>query len=77
LRTGTLTSFVADDPGSSIYVGAFLQEMQEPGWTLSRKMRIDTRWGGSADADGVRRYFTELVALAPPWEDLHELHEPT
>jgi hypothetical protein len=36
-----------------------------------------TRWGGSADADGVRRYFTELVALAPPWEDLHELHEPT
>ncbi len=44
---------------------------------LSRKIRIDTRWGGSADADGVRHYFTELLALAPPWEDLHELHEPT
>jgi ABC transporter substrate binding protein len=34
------------------------------GWAVGRNLRIDYRWGGG-DADGFRRYATELVALAP------------
>ena len=34
------------------------------GWSNGRKVRIDTRWG-AGDADRMRRYAAELVALAP------------
>src|SRR5215467_13699759 len=43
---------------------AFLQGLQEWGWTVGRNVRIDTRWG-VADADRIRKYTAELVALAP------------
>ena len=34
------------------------------GWTDGRNVRIDTRWG-AGDAERIRRYAAELVALAP------------
>ena len=34
------------------------------GWSEGRNLRIDTRWGGG-DADRIRQYAAELVALAP------------
>jgi len=34
------------------------------GWTDGRNLRIDYRWG-AGDADLIRRYAAELVALAP------------
>ena len=43
---------------------AFLQGLQQLGWTDGRNVRIDTR-SGAADADRIRRYAAELVALAP------------
>jgi len=43
---------------------AFLQGLQQLGWTDGRNVRIDTRWG-SANADDIRKYAAELVALAP------------
>jgi putative tryptophan/tyrosine transport system substrate-binding protein len=34
------------------------------GWTDGRNLRIDIRWA-AGDADRIRRYAAELVALAP------------
>ena len=34
------------------------------GWAVGRNVRIDYRWG-AGDADRIRRYAAELVALAP------------
>ena len=38
--------------------------LQQLGWTVGRNVRIDTRWA-AGDADRIRRYAAELVALAP------------
>ena len=43
---------------------AFLQGLQQLGWTVGRNVRIDTRWA-TANADDIRRHAAELVALAP------------
>jgi len=43
---------------------AFLQGLQELGWTDGRNVRIDVRWG-AGDAERTRKYAAELVALAP------------
>src|SRR5262245_31764511 len=45
-------------------VGAFLQGLQELGWTDGRNVRLEYRWG-SADAERIRKSAAELVALAP------------
>ena len=45
-------------------VAAFLQGLQQLGWTDGRNVRIDTRWA-AANADNIRKYAVELVALAP------------
>jgi putative ABC transport system substrate-binding protein len=63
-RIGAIITRSAEDPESQIIVGAFLQGLQELGWTLGRNVRIDYRWG-AVDEDGLRRYAAELVALAP------------
>ena len=63
-RIGAFITRSADDPESQVIVGAFLQGLQELGWTLGRNVRIDYRWG-AVDEDGLRRYAAELVALAP------------
>ncbi len=41
-----------------------MQELAQLGWIDGRNARIDTRWG-VADADRIRKYAAELVALAP------------
>jgi putative ABC transport system substrate-binding protein len=43
---------------------AFLQGLGELGWSVGRNVRIDYRWGGG-DAERIRKYAAELVALAP------------
>jgi putative ABC transport system substrate-binding protein len=43
---------------------AFLQGLQQLGWSGGRNMRIDTRWT-AGKADDIRKYAMELVALAP------------
>jgi putative ABC transport system substrate-binding protein len=62
-RIGVFMNFASDDPEGQARVGAFLQGLQETGWSLGRNMRIDYRWG-VGDADH-RRNAAELVALAP------------
>jgi putative ABC transport system substrate-binding protein len=63
-RVGVLFGLAADDPETQARHTAFVQGLQELGWTDGRNVRIDTRWG-AGDADRVRRYAAELVALAP------------
>jgi putative ABC transport system substrate-binding protein len=52
----------ADDPQSLARVGAFLQGLQDLGWTDGRNVRIEYRWGSG---DAGPKYAAELVALAP------------
>jgi ABC-type uncharacterized transport system substrate-binding protein len=63
-RIGVFMPLAADDPESLARVGAFLQGLQALGWTDGRNVRIDYRWA-AGDAERIRRYASELVALAP------------
>jgi putative ABC transport system substrate-binding protein len=45
-------------------LAAFLQVLQQLGWTEGGNVRVDTRWAGG-DAREIRRHASELVALAP------------
>jgi putative ABC transport system substrate-binding protein len=63
-RIGVLINTAADDPEGQSRVAAFLQGLQELGWTDGRNVRIDTRWVAGDAARG-RSYAAELVALAP------------
>ena len=62
-RIGVLMHLAADDPEGQARHAAFVQGLQQSGWSAGRNVRIDTRWGAS-EADR-RRYAEELVALAP------------
>jgi putative ABC transport system substrate-binding protein len=63
-RIGVLMNVAADDPEAQARNVAFLQGLHELGWTDGRDVRIDYRWA-AGDADRLRRYAAELVALAP------------
>ena len=63
-RIGALMNLTADDPESRARIAAFVQGLQQLGWTDGRNLRIDVRWA-AADADRFRTYAAELVALAP------------
>jgi ABC-type uncharacterized transport system substrate-binding protein len=63
-RIGFITNFSADDPEGQARNAAFLQGLQELGWTVGRNVRIDYRWGGT-DTDRVRKNAAELLALGP------------
>jgi putative tryptophan/tyrosine transport system substrate-binding protein len=63
-RIGVLMNLAADDPEGQARIAAFHQGLQEWGWTIGRNVRIDIRWE-TGDADRIRRYAAELVALAP------------
>jgi putative tryptophan/tyrosine transport system substrate-binding protein len=63
-RIGVLDPGGADDPVAQERHSAFLQGLQQLGWTADRNVRIDTRWAAGNAADA-RRYAAELVALAP------------
>jgi putative ABC transport system substrate-binding protein len=54
----------ADDPEYQARMTAFLQELAQLGWLDGRNVRIDIRWA-VADAERIRQYAAELVALAP------------
>jgi putative ABC transport system substrate-binding protein len=54
----------ADDPEGQARGTAFVQGLQELGWTAGRNVLIDYRWA-LGDAERHRKYAEELVALAP------------
>jgi ABC-type uncharacterized transport system substrate-binding protein len=61
---GVLSGLAADDANAQVRYAAFLQVLQQLGWTDGRNVRIDVRWG-AGDADDIRKYAAELAALAP------------
>jgi putative ABC transport system substrate-binding protein len=63
-RIGMLMSTAADDPDGQARIAAFLDGLQQLGWTDGRNVKIDYRWP-AGDADKSRKYAAELVALAP------------
>jgi ABC-type uncharacterized transport system substrate-binding protein len=63
-RVGALHSQTADDAIGQARNAAFLQTLNELGWTEGHNVRIDIRWP-AADADRIRKYAAELVALEP------------
>jgi putative ABC transport system substrate-binding protein len=63
-RIGVLMITAADDPEGQARISAFLQGLHQLGWTDGRNVRLDYRWT-AANADEIRKYATELVALAP------------
>ena len=63
-RIGVLMSLAADDPEMKARLAAFMQGLQHLGWIDGRNVRIDTRTT-AGDAERIRSYAAELVALAP------------
>src|SRR5215470_16109295 len=63
-RIGVLLPSTADDPVWQTRFGAFLQGLQQSGWSIGQNVRIETRWATS-NAAGIRKHAAELVALAP------------
>jgi putative ABC transport system substrate-binding protein len=63
-RIGVLMNLAEDDADGRMRLTAFLEALQELGWLDGRNMRIDTRWAGG-NANDIRRYAAELVALSP------------
>jgi putative ABC transport system substrate-binding protein len=63
-RVGVLMTLAATDAEGQARLAAFLQGLQEYGWAVGRNMQIDVRWA-AGNADNIRKYAAELVALAP------------
>jgi ABC-type uncharacterized transport system substrate-binding protein len=63
-RVGILMPLTAEDAYDQARLAAFLQGLQQDGWSVGQNLRIDTRWGGG-DVDRIHRLAGELVALQP------------
>ena len=63
-QIGILMDLPAHDPEGQARHAAFLSGLEELGRTTGPTLQVNTRWG-AGDADGMRRYSSELIALAP------------
>ena len=63
-RIGVLMPYAANDPQVQSRNAAFLQGLQQLGWTVGTNVAIDYRWS-AGNEDDTRKYAAELVALAP------------
>jgi putative ABC transport system substrate-binding protein len=64
-RIGVLAGAIRpDDPETQAEPAAFVQGLQQLGWIDGRNVRIEYRWG-LGNAENIRKYAAELVALAP------------
>jgi len=63
-RVAALMPYSANDPQSQNRNAAFLQGLQQLGWTVGQNVQIDYRWSEGSE-DDTRKYVAELVAQAP------------
>ncbi len=63
-RIGVLMNLAADDAEGQARIAAFLQGLQQLGWTDGGNVRLDYRWA-AGDTGRFQRYAEELLALAP------------
>ena len=61
-RVGALMPWTASDPQVQARYAAFLQGLQQLGWTVGTNVEIDSRWSAGNEG-GTRRHAAELVAL--------------
>jgi putative tryptophan/tyrosine transport system substrate-binding protein len=59
-----LEGISADTPGAKARYAAFLDGLQQLGWTPGRNVQIEVRYA-EGDEAALRKYTAELVALAP------------
>ena len=64
-RIGVLMGYAESDLEAQAHIAAFREELQKLGWTEGRNTQIDTRWAAPDDAESMRRFAKELVALQP------------
>ena len=67
-RVGVLMPYVANDPQAQARNAAFLQGLQQLGWTVGNNVEIDYRWSGGNEED-TRKYVEqgrELVHVFKP-----------
>src|SRR5215471_8556593 len=63
-RVAALMPYSANDPVAQNRNAAFLQALQQLGWTVGQNVQIDYRWAAGS-ADDIRKYAAELVAVQP------------
>ena len=63
-RIGVIMNQSPGDAETQVRSKAFLQGLQQLGWTDGRNVQVEFRWGAN-NADGARKAAAELVALAP------------
>ena len=63
-RLGVLMPYAANDPQVQARYTAFLQGLQQLGWTVGSNVHIDSRWS-AGNEDDTRKFAVELVAFAP------------
>ena len=63
-RIGVLVPYAENDPEAKARFAAFLQGLQQSGWTDGGNVRIDARWTAGS-ADDTRKHAAELAASAP------------
>ena len=63
-RIGVLMASTTDDPDSEARIAAFLQGLQQLGWTEGRNIKTDFRWA-EGDVSRMSTLAAELIALAP------------
>jgi putative ABC transport system substrate-binding protein len=64
-RIAVLNTLPPDDQHGQERVGAFLQGLQQAGWTIGNNLRVDQRWWAAGNPDVMHKHAGELVALAP------------
>jgi putative tryptophan/tyrosine transport system substrate-binding protein len=64
-RIGVLMGYAESDSDAQAWYAAFQEGLQKLGWTAGRNTQIDTRWATPDDAESMRRFAKELVALQP------------
>src|SRR5262245_62302172 len=62
-HVGLLTHLSADDQQLQIRVAAFVQGLQQSGWTVGRNLRIAFRWA-AGNAANIPEFAAELTALS-------------
>jgi putative tryptophan/tyrosine transport system substrate-binding protein len=81
-RIGALMPWAESDAEAQARIAAFHEALYKLGWREDRNLRIEYRWAGD-DADRLRRYAAELVAMTPdvilagPQAAMSALHRET
>jgi putative tryptophan/tyrosine transport system substrate-binding protein len=63
-RIGIHKAAASNDAEFQARIEAFLQTLQQLGWSIGRNVRIDARWAAT-NAGDIRGHAAELAALAP------------